>query len=223
MLLRPCRSTCECARRDKETIKLWSTSFPSHRRISLLVGLFKHTEQGAAAAAGVGWWRGPPEQTQSGTRQPRQPGPARFMSLHPSFPTQRPLSGASGCIGLYYFLPPLSTFSSSSFTVPHSLPIFFFLCPSIFSLPLFLDLVSLSLFLPLLCSQTSWPAVHPDRVSTAVCAKLSCISRGRLCSLQRKAPSRHLCLLSMQHLWPKHDLDTTILFSAKPSMHTAWR
>lgn len=25
--------------------------------------------------------------------------PARFMTLHPSFPTQRPLSGASGCIG----------------------------------------------------------------------------------------------------------------------------
>lgn len=168
MLLPSCHSICECARSYKETVKHWSASFPFPWRISLSVGLFKHTEQEAAAAAGGGWWKGPPEQTQSGTRQPQQPGPARFMTLHPSFPTQRPLCEASGCIERYCFLSPLSAFPSASFTVPNS----HFLCLSIFYLPLFFDLVSFSLFIPLLSSQTSWPAVHPDRVSTAVCAKL---------------------------------------------------
>lgn len=74
--------------------------------------------------------------------------------------------------------------------------------------------VSLSWYLflslsPLLFSQTSWPAVHSDRVSTAVCAKLSCSSRGRAHSLQRGALSQHLCLLCSQHPWPEHDPDTT--------------
>lgn len=50
--------------------------------------------------------------------------------------------------------------------------------------------------------QTSWPAVHPDRVSAAVCAKLSCSSRGRSHSLRRGALSQHLFLLCSQHPWP---------------------
>lgn len=110
-------------------------------------------------------------------------------------------------------LPFLSHFPISLFFYVHlSFPFLFF---SI--------LVSLSLFLPLLFSQTSWPAVHPDRVSTAVCAKLSCSSRGRSNSLQRGALSQHLCLLSSQHPWPEHDLDTTTTCFHQNHPHTLHR
>lgn len=141
------------------------------------------------------------------------------MTLHPSFPKQRPLSGASGCIGscLLLFvtsvtllpLPSLSYFPISLLYVHLSFPILFLS-----------NLVSLSPFLPLLFSQTSWPAVHPDRVSTAVCAKLSCSSRGGLHSLRRGALSQHLGLLSSQHPWPKLDLDTKTTCFYKNLPHT---
>lgn len=144
------------------------------------------------------------------------------MTLHPSFPTQRPLSGASGCVGLLLFVTfvYLSFLSLSCPTFPF-LVVFFY--PFIFSHRLYLYLgISFSLS-PLLFSQTSWPAVHPDTLSTAVCAKLRCSSRGRSHILRRGALSQHLCLLSSQHLWPKHDLDTTTTCFLQNHPHTLHR
>lgn len=164
-------------------------------------------------AAGGGWWRGPPEQTQCETRA------ARSSQIYDSSPLFSHTEAPLWSFWMYWTLS--ITFCHlclpSLLPVPHSSSSFFNNI-SFFSLPLFLYLVSLSLFIPLLCSQTSWPAVHPDRVSTAVCAKLSCSSRGRLCSLRRRTLSQHLSLLSRQHPWPKHDLDTTA--TAKPPTHT---
>lgn len=120
---------CERAGREKEAIKPWSASFPSLRHISFLTGLFLHTEQGAAALGG-GWWKGPPEQTQCGTRQPGWPGPARFMALSHSFPTVRPLSGASGCI-----IPSLLLFVTSVYLSFLSLSCSTFPIPSFFLMP----------------------------------------------------------------------------------------
>lgn len=34
---------------------------------------------------------------------------------------------------------------------------------------------------------------------------------------------QHLCLLSTQHPWPEHDLDTTTKFSSEPPTHIAWK
>lgn len=69
--------------------------FSSPWRISLLEELLLHAEQHSAAAA-QRWWRGPPEQTQCGTRQPGQASPVKFMTLLRCFPTRRPLIEASG-------------------------------------------------------------------------------------------------------------------------------
>lgn len=87
--------------------------FSSPWRISLSEGLLLHAEQDSAAAATQRWWRGPPEQTQCGTRQPGQASPVKFMTLLACLPTLRPLIGASGstewtlfatCLALLPFL-----------------------------------------------------------------------------------------------------------------------
>lgn len=58
--------------------------------------------------------------------EPGQSGPARFMTLHPSFPTQRPLSGASGCIGPCLLLFVTSVYLSSLSLSCPTFPFLFF-------------------------------------------------------------------------------------------------
>lgn len=208
---------CERAGREKEAIKPWSASFPSLRHISLLTGHFLHAEQGGAALGG-GWWKGPPEQTQCGTRQPGWPGPARFMALSHSFPTVRPLSGASGCIipSLLLFVTSvyLSFLSLSCSTFP--IPSFFFKCLSfIFVVPLFLNLGIFHRPFPFLPDILASCSLRQG-VYNSPC-KLSCSSGGMSHSLQCGALSQHLCVLSSQHPWPwQHNC----MLSPKPPTHT---
>lgn len=103
-----------------------------------------------------------------------------------------------------YFLSPL--FSSASSPFLSHLHIFLF-CVHLQYPPLFLYFISLSFFIPLFCSQASWPAVLPDRVSTAVWVKLSYSSRGRWLSSSRLAsptPLPPLDTASMTQAWPGH-------------------
>lgn len=214
-----CHSVCERAGREKEAIKPWSASFPSLRHISLLTGLFLHAEQGGAALGG-GWWKGPPEQTQCGTRQPGWPGPARFMALSHSFPTVRPLSGASGCIipSLLLFVTSvyLSFLSLSCSTFP--IPSFFFnACRLSLSFLFFSILVSsTALFL---FSQTSWPAAHSDRVSTTL--HVSRVAAPEVCPI---ACSAELFLNTfVSSLRSIHDLDSTTACFLQNHPHTLHR
>lgn len=197
-----CQSVCESACRDKEAIKPWSASFSSFWHISLSAGLFstlsRRWRQQQEEADREGHLNKPSEELGSRDNQPSQ-----IYDSPPSFPTQRPLSWAPGCIGLCLRFV-TSVYLSFLF---FSCPAFSFLCPSIFSLPMFL-LLSMSFPIsPLRFSQTSWATVHPDRVSTAVCALLSCSSRGKLHSLRHRPLSQHLCLLCSQHPRPDCDLD----------------
>lgn len=74
-------------------------------------------------------------------RTARTARPSQIYDSHPTFPTQRPLSGASGCVGPCLLLFVTSVCLSFLSRFPISL---FFLCPSIFSLPLFLYLLPFS-------------------------------------------------------------------------------
>lgn len=80
--------------------------------------------------------------------EPGQSGPARFMTLHPSFPTQRPLSGASGCIGPCLLLFVTSVYLSSLSLSCPTFPFLFFM--SIYLLPSSISLsgISFSLYPP---------------------------------------------------------------------------
>lgn len=149
MIFRPCRG--------EEAIKPMKYFFSSTWRISLLEELLLHAEQDAAAQR---WRRGPPEQTQCGTRQPGQASPVKFMTL-----------------------PPLCSHTEASH---RSFWIYTFchLCLALLPLPFLLHIPHLHLKIHSSFSislfgiafsihlQTSWPAAHPDRVSTAIQAML---------------------------------------------------
>lgn len=160
MIFRPCR--------DEEAIKPWSASFLSPWRISLLEELLLHAEQDSVAAAAQRWQRGPPEQTQRGTRQPRRTSPVKFMTLLPYFPTLRPLFRASGSTQWTLFCHIWLARLSLLF-LPH-IPILLLNLHLSSSMSRFG--ISFSHH-----SQTTCPAAHPDRVSTAVQVILHCISR----------------------------------------------
>lgn len=200
MLLRPCHSVCERAWKDEETIKTMKCFFsfpPTH--FSFGWAFLAHWGGGGGSGGSRrrlmerATWTNPVWNQGARTARPSQiydPPPLFSHTEAPlwSFWMYRTLS-VTFC---HLCLPLLPLPFLSHFPIP------LFLCPSI-SPPSSISLswYLFSLFHPLLFSQTSWPAVHPDRVSTAVCAKLSCSSRGRSCSPRRGALSQHLCLLSV--------------------------
>ena len=162
-------------------------------------------------AAGGGWWRGPPEQTQCGTEQPGRPGAARFMTLHPSFPTQRPLSGASGCIGPCLLLFVTSVYLSFLSLSCPTFPFLFFLCPSIPPPPFLYLGISFLSFTP------SFFPRHPDQLFIETgCLQLSVRSWAAAPEVGRVARGAELFPnTSVSSLCNIHDLSATLT----PQLH----
>lgn len=142
--------------------------------------------------------------------QPGQTGPVRFMTLHPSFPSQRPFCETSDCTTPYYLL---STSPIPAPIIYFSLSLSFFL---IYLKYAFVPSISLLLYLGISFSLT--PPLLPDILA-------SCSSRQRVYSCLREAElqlqrliaqpggaellSQHPCLFSLQHPRAQHNLDTT--------------
>lgn len=173
MIFRPCRG--------EEAIKPMKYFFSSPWRISLSEELLLHAEQEAAAQR---WRRGPPEQTQCGTRQPGQASPVKFMTLPPlcshTEASHRSFWISTFC-HLCLALLPLPF-------LPH-IPLLHWKIHSSFSNSLFGITFSIHL-------QTSWPAAHPDTVSMAIQAMLHLKSCMQVFFFSSAATLSHLCVAS---------------------------
>lgn len=213
-----CHSVSEPAGRGKEAIKLWSASFPSLWHISLSTGLFctlSRQQRDEEEADGKGHLNKPSVEPGSRDNQAQPdlwPSTILFPHWGPS------LELLDVLFPVYYFLSPLSTSPSSPFPVPHSQFSFFM---SVVYLPLFLILGVSYHPLPFLPDILASCSLRQGVYSSP--CKLSCSSRGMSHSLQRGDLSQHLCLLSSQHPWPEHDLDSTTTCFLQNHPHTLHR